>query len=123
LVARIIETLDTVSVRLTLLNGNTVIANGRDWNIEIARALHRNLARVPRWAVYAGLEVAPAWLSLHVAQPTAIGLLRPDSTIVFWPNNAESGLSYSPERGILIGREKWPATSSQEYWDEDESYD
>jgi CRISPR-associated endonuclease/helicase Cas3 len=123
LVARMIEILDAVSVRLKLLNGNTVTANGRDWNIETARALHRNMVRIPRWAVRAGLKIAPAWFRLHVVQQAAIGLLKPNGAIVFWPNNAESGLSYCPERGILIAREKRLATTSLENWDEDESCD
>jgi CRISPR-associated endonuclease/helicase Cas3 len=122
-VARMIERLDAVSVRLTLLNGGTVTVSGRNWNIEAARALHRNLVPMPRWAVRGGLGAEPDWLRLHVAQATAIGLLQPDSTIVYWRSDAESGLSYCPERGILIARGKRPTTTALENWDEDESYD
>lgn len=123
LVARMIETLDAVSVCLTLLNGGTVTVSGRNWNIEAARALHRNLVPMPHWAVRGGLGTAPDWLRLHVAQATAIGLLQPGSAIVYWRSDAESGLSYCPERGILIAREKRPTTTALENWDEDESYD
>jgi CRISPR-associated endonuclease/helicase Cas3 len=123
LVAREIERTDAVSVRLTLLNGDAVSVSGRDWNIEVARALHRNLVRMPRWAVNKGLGTEPDWLHLHVAQPTAIGLLQYSGAVTFWPSEDESGLSYCSERGILIVREKRPATTTQEKWDEDESYD
>jgi CRISPR-associated endonuclease/helicase Cas3 len=123
LVARIIETLDAVSTRLTLLNGDTATVSERNWNIEAARALHRNLVPMPRWVVRAALGTAPGWLRLHIAQATAIGLLQPDSTIVYWRSDIESGLSYCPERGILISRTKQPTTTALENWDEDESYD
>jgi CRISPR-associated endonuclease/helicase Cas3 len=118
-----IETLDAVSIRLTLLNGDSVKASGRDWNIEAARALHKNLVRMPRWAVRAGLDIAPDWLRLHVAQPTAIGFLQSSGAVVFWRSEEESGLSYCLERGILIARGRRQATTAQENWDEDESYD
>lgn len=123
LAARDIEAVDTVSVRLTLLNGDMVTVSGREWNIEAARALYRNLVRMPRWAVRTGLEAAPAWLRLHVAQPTAIGLLQSSGAVAFWQKDVESGLSYCPERGIVIAPGKRPATTAQENWDEDESYD
>src|SRR5574337_185434 len=123
LVARDIEAVDTVSVRLTLLNGDIVTVSGREWNIEAARALYRNLVRMPRWAVRTGLEAAPAWLRLHVAQPTVIGLLQSSGAVEFWQKDVESGLSYCPERGIVIAPGKRPATTAQENWDEDESCD
>jgi len=123
LVAWVIEKLDADSARLTLLNGEIVTASGRNWNIEIARALHRNLTRMPRWAVSAGLNNTPDWLSLNVAQSTAIGLLQPGGEIVFWQSAVRSGLTYNPERGILIAHRELPTTTPQEKWDEDESFD
>lgn len=123
LIAREIEILDAVSVRLTLLNGDSVKASGRGWNIETARALHKNLVRMPRWAVRGGLDIAPDWLRLHVAQSTAIGILRSSGAVAFWRDEGETGISYCPERGILIARGMRQAKTAQENWDEDESYD
>ena len=42
---------DSNSVRLWLLNGGTPVAQDRDWNLDTARGIHRNLVRVPRWAI------------------------------------------------------------------------
>jgi hypothetical protein len=78
---------------------------------------------MPRWAVRAGLDATPDWLRLHVAQSTAIGLLQSSGAVMFWRSDVKTGLSYCPERGILIARGKRPATTAQENWDEDESYD
>lgn len=123
LMARRMEAVDAISVRLTLLNGDKLTVSGRRWSIEAARALHRNLVRMPAWAVRAELDAAPDWLRLHVAEPTAIGLLQSSGAVVFWRNDVESSLSYCPERGILIARGKRPAASAEENWDEDESCD
>jgi len=123
LVARQVEKVDAVSVSLTLLKGDPVIASGRDWNIEAARAIHRNLVRMPRWAIKAGLGTMPDWLKLHVAQPTALGLLQHDGSIKLLGSETESGLSYCRERGILIARAPRPTHSRQENWNNDDESD
>ncbi len=123
LITRTIETLDAVSVRLLLLNDNTVVASGRGWNIDAARAIHRNLVQIPRWIVRRGLGVIPAWLRLYCPQLTAVGLIKPNGAVAFWHDDIESGLSYCLERGILFAREKRPSAPVREIWDEDESYD
>ena len=43
------------SARLDLLNGMTLTASGGNWDFAVAKAIHRNLVRVPFWAVTAGL--------------------------------------------------------------------
>jgi hypothetical protein len=79
---------------------------------------------MPLWAVAVGLANPPPWLSLHVAQSTAISLLQNDGTLKFHGSEAPTGLSYCAERGILIAPRTRPITIKQETWhDEDESYD
>jgi hypothetical protein len=123
LLAREVDKLDAVSVRLALLNGDVAAASRREWSLDAARALHRNLVRMPRWAVRAGLGSAPDWLRLHVSGPAVVGLLQPGGEVRFLGSDAESGLSYCPERGILITRGKPTVRAAQEDWDEDESCD
>jgi CRISPR-associated endonuclease/helicase Cas3 len=124
LVARKIEPVNSLTVSLELLNGDTVTASGRDWNIETARAIHRNLVRMPLWAVVDGLANAPDWLRLHVAESAAIGLLQTDGTLQFPGSDTLTGLSYCAERGILIAPRSRATTTRQETsHDEDESYD
>jgi CRISPR-associated endonuclease/helicase Cas3 len=59
------------SVRLDLLNGDTVTASDCDWSFDAAKAIYRNIVRVPRWAIAAGLTKPPGWLANHTAQSTA----------------------------------------------------
>ena len=75
-----------------------------EWSFDAAKAIHRNLARVPRWAVTAALHNPPGWLTNHVPQPTAVGLLRPDGGIGWLGSEIETGLSYHADQGFIIKR-------------------
>jgi CRISPR-associated endonuclease/helicase Cas3 len=120
LLATEITSLDRHSARLCLLDGAVITAHDRDWNFDAVKAIHRNLVRVPRWAVAAGLTKPPGWLTNHVSQPTAAGLLQPDGNIR-WPGDEQrTGLSYHPDQGIIIERERLSRAPGEE---SDESYD
>ena len=108
------------SVRLDLLNGDTVTADDRDRNFDAAKAIHRNLVRVPRWAVAAGLARPPGWLTMHVSQPTVAGLLQPDGGIRWSGGEQQTGLSYHADQGIIIDHGRVPHAPHEE---SDESYD
>src|SRR5208337_4288979 len=51
LLANEITPLDSLSVRLCLLDGTVVKAHSYNWSFEAAKAIYRNLARVPHWSV------------------------------------------------------------------------
>jgi CRISPR-associated endonuclease/helicase Cas3 len=118
LLAREITRQDVHTVSLELLNGETVTASDFDWNFGTAKAIHRNLTRVPRWALSAFLPNAPGWLSNHVDQATVVGLLQADGRILNM--GTDMGLSYHPDQGVIIHRERVPRTVQEEL---DESYD
>jgi hypothetical protein len=120
LLARSIESVDTHTIRLQLLEGEAVEASDRGWNFSAARAIYRNLTRVPRWAVSTALLKPPGWLTNHVSQSTAVGLLRPDGGITLLGSDAETGLSYYADQGIVINRKRMPRAGQEEF---DESYD
>jgi CRISPR-associated endonuclease/helicase Cas3 len=115
-----ITPLDSHSARLCLLDGTTVTAHDRDWNFATAKAIHRNLTRVPRWAVAAGLMNPPGWLTNHVSQPTGVARLLSDGSICWPGNEQQTGLSYHHDQGIIIHRERVPRVTEEEF---DESYD
>jgi CRISPR-associated endonuclease/helicase Cas3 len=108
------------TVSLELLNGDIVTASDYDWNFDAAKAIHRNLTRVPRWALSEFLPNPPGWLSNHVSQSTAFGLLQADGGIRAFNNDTDMGLSYHPDQGIIIHRERVPRAMQEEF---DESYD
>jgi CRISPR-associated endonuclease/helicase Cas3 len=122
LLVRVVEKLDASAsmVRLHLLDETEVRAGDREWNFDAAKAIHRNLTRVPRWAVSTALNSPPGWLTNHVPQPTAVGLLRPDGGIRWPGSEAETGLSYHVDQGVIITRVASARTPREEF---DESYD
>jgi CRISPR-associated endonuclease/helicase Cas3 len=120
LLANEITLLDSYSARLCLLDGPPVTAHDRNWSLDAAKAIYRNLVRVPRWAIAAGLAKPPGWLANHVAQPTAIGVVQPGGDI-YWPaDEQQTGLSYDANEGIIIKSERSPRPHDEE---SDESYD
>lgn len=120
LLATEITLLDAHSVRLRLLNGDTVTADDRDWNFDTAKAMHRNLVRVPRWAVASGLVKPPGWVANQVAQSTAAGLVLQDGGIRWFGDDRLTGLTYHSDQGIIINRERVMHSPHEE---SDESYD
>jgi len=102
LLARQITPLRGAAVRLDLLNGDRATASSRDWDFNAAKAIHRNLTRMPLWAIAAGLNDPPRWLTNHVSQLTALGIL-----------------SYDADQGIIISRESTRRRAHEEF---DESY-
>jgi hypothetical protein len=115
-----ITPLDSHSVRLRLLDGAVVVACDRDWDFKAAKAIYRNLARMPRWALATTLSDQPGWLANYVLQPTALGVVRADGGIGWLGSETETGLSYHAEQGIIIKRERAPRRAQEEF---DESYD
>jgi CRISPR-associated endonuclease/helicase Cas3 len=108
------------SVRLCLLDGTVVTVHEYKRSFDAAKAIFRNLARVPRWAVATGLAQSPAWLGSHVAQPTAVGVVQRDGSICWPGDERQTGLSYHADQGIIISRER---VAPAIYEGSDESYD
>jgi CRISPR-associated endonuclease/helicase Cas3 len=120
LLATEIIPLGSGSVRLCLLDRTVVTAHEYKRNFDAAKAIFRNLARAPRWAVATGLAQSPPWLGNHVAQPSAVGVVQRDGSIR-WPGDGhQTGLSYHADQGIVISRERVPPAI---YEESDESYD
>jgi CRISPR-associated endonuclease/helicase Cas3 len=124
LIARAVETVNARTVRLFLLRGETVIASGRDWNIEVARAIHRNVVKLPRWAIEHALTDGSDWQSLYLDAPSGVGLIRNDGALHFLGRDESTGLSYCHERGVVIAAPQ-PAirTRTESRPHDDESYD
>ena len=120
LLVREIAPVGAGSVRLHLLDGMAVTVNQYGWNFDAAKAIHYNIVPVPRWAVADGLKAPPAWLSLHVSESTAIGVVQTDGVIQWPASESETRLSYHSDQGVIISHERATPTFREE---DDESYD
>lgn len=107
---------DAHSAQLRLMDGATVSVRDRDrdWDFAAAKAIHRNLAPVPRWAVATALRLTPGWISNYVAQPTAVGRVLPDGRVRWPASDRETGLWYNENEGVIIRRESVPRVAEEE---------
>jgi hypothetical protein len=104
-----------------LLNGQTIEAADHDWSFPVAKGIHWNLVRVPRYAVAAALPATPAWLRLHVFGECALGLVRDGQ--IYWPgSDTPSGLIWHSDEGVFIPQHLLKANSPAPQ-DDYESYD
>jgi len=105
---------------LELLDGKRCEVRRRDWDLDVARAIHRNLVRVPRWCLRPGVRHAMPWVSEYIRGDAAVCRLQPDGRLVFLPDGSESCLSYQPEQGVRIhrgtqaGRDAWASGGADE---------
>jgi len=120
LLVRSIEVMDAHAVRLHPLEGEPVEASDRYWNFDVAKTIYRNLTRVPHWAISAALRNPPGWLINHVSQPTAVALLHSGGEIRWLGDEAETGLSYHPNLGVIISHKRVPRVVQEDF---DESCD
>jgi CRISPR-associated endonuclease/helicase Cas3 len=90
------------STHLHLLDGEKVKVRAGEWSFAAAKAMHRNLVRLPRWAALGGLKGPPTWLTNHFASVPALGVVSTDGSIV-WPGfDGPTGLAYDPDEGVII---------------------
>jgi len=120
-----VETVNKSTVRLRLLDGQEVDAGADDWQIKAARAIHRNLVRIPQWAAQAILGDRHEWLDNYVHQRAVAGIWCANGEIRWLGHDAENyGLSYHPDEGVKIDREQLKTRRSAPQGDEwNESYD
>ncbi len=120
--ATAVTPLDSHSARVSLLDGTIITAHDRDreWNFKAVKAIYRNLVRIPRWAVAAGLSHVPGWLANQVEQPTALGLLQRDGKIGWLGQGQQTGLSYQADQGVIIDN---GGVARSPYQEPDEPYD
>lgn len=113
LLVRELRPFDELSVELCCLNGERIRASSRVWDFNVAKAIHRNLTPLPRWAIAAAVRGAPPWLRNHVNQAAALGLLKPGGEI-YAPDGSGLGLSYQPEQGVTIHRDQIAMSPEEE---------
>jgi len=126
LLVKEITRLGEYSVRLDLLSGDTATTSNRGWNLDGAKAIYRNIVRVPHWAIAAGLADSPRWLANYVTQPTTVGMVQPNGNIRWSGGEQATGLFYHDDQGVIINRERMPRAPNNSKSNEeefDESFD
>ena len=106
---------------IELLNGDTIAADTWKYDFNTAKAIFRNLVRIPIWPVKDALKRQPAWLNFYVNQQAVVGLCREDGRITLLNEDTDSGLSYSAKEGLILSKAK-PRSHSRDEEDY-ESYD
>ena len=96
---------------LEFLDGTRCEARSGVWDIAVARAIHRNLVKVPKWTVRPGVRHEMSWLREYVKGDVALCRLMPDGVLRFLPGGEDSCLSYQPEQGVRINQDT-PATAA-----------
>ncbi len=109
--------------RLALLNGETCEMRPNGFDYATVKALHRNLVKVPRWAVRQWLRETPIWLREYVTGAVLVGELR-GGHVLACPAGADTGLAYRADLGVVLP--PWQSAESAGRDPEegdDESYD
>jgi CRISPR-associated endonuclease/helicase Cas3 len=117
LLIRRVQPLGKRFFRVELISGEIIEPSSEEWSFTAAKAIYKNLVRVPRYAIAAALPAMPSWLGSHVSGECALGIVR--SGEIYWPDSdRSSGLLWHPDEGISI-----PTQTSANTLNQYESYD
>jgi CRISPR-associated endonuclease/helicase Cas3 len=112
-------------IQLQLADGAEALIPDFRFDVKAARALHRNLVRIPLWVTKNLPSTAPEWLSRLVSQKATVGIVRrTDGAILF--GELESGMTWHPDEGVTLPRRSansTPPSISTPKFDDDESFD
>jgi CRISPR-associated endonuclease/helicase Cas3 len=113
------------NIQLPLADGSESLIPDYRFDLNAARALHRNLVRIPAWAGRPATTASPEWLTRLVPQRVVLGVVRAnDGAILF--GESPSGMAWHIDEGVTLPRRSknnsQPPTSIPNY-DDDESFD
>lgn len=122
MVHRVVGWDEKEGAELELLNGECCRLGFGHFNVSIARSLHRNLVRVPRWAVAERLsrQRLPQWLRPYMKREGLLVKMEDDGTVA-GTDGEPTGLQYRPDLGIVIPEKSLRCKNQNE--EDDESYD
>ena len=97
--------------KLKLLNGETVDVSSPVWSLAVAKALHRNAVKLPRWQISPVLDDVPEWLAIHM-QEAAIAV-EENGVLSFSSDAPLPGeLSYTKSGAAFVKRDQSPAAAT-----------
>lgn len=114
---------ESVGDSLTLLNGERRTVQADWFDYELARTMHRNVVKVPRWCVKRPNNAGDASrmersVAKHVSRDGCVGILA-EGKVLIDGNSDDVELGYSAALGITIAR---PASSAAPFrnWEDDD---
>lgn len=109
---------------LELLNGDRCELRAGEFDYGTAKALHRNLVKVPRWCVRAHLAQTPRWLGEYIQGDVVVGELTGEKLLRL-PDRNDTGLAYRADLGVVMSTQPVAPrhVRPDEEEDDDESYD
>ncbi len=110
LVRRIVSWDTRKGAVLELLSGDPCVLGPGKFDFQAARAIHRNVVKVPRWSVRQHLGRAPEWLHDYVAGDLVACKVRGEELLVL-PDGEISRLTYRGDLGVVIPL--WQAEASR----------
>ena len=105
---------------ITPLEGGPHLVSAGHFNYPLAKALHENAVRIPRYLVSAALKNQPPWLTAHMTD--AVLAVRSDTSTlleIIGGEHLSYHLHYHPEQGIHYEKITHRPTASS---DEDDSW-
>jgi hypothetical protein len=87
-------------VRLTTLEGTSVIAHERDWSRDVAVALHRNHLKIPVWWLHGCEPDNPAPLRPYFVGRWALATVDGENARLNGDAGDSAGLKYLADRGV-----------------------
>ncbi len=108
------------------IHGRPFTVRVREWRIDAAKRIHKNLTRVDAWTIHEGRDYLPEALRGYVSGPFALGIVAGDRNgPIRWPGQDQSSrLFYDEDSGIVIEpRRPTLRIQKAQYEDDDESCD
>ena len=88
--------------RIALLDGSSVRVNPYQWRLPVAQALHRNVVRVPRYAVQDWLPGTPPYLRDYFEGGNAVGVVVGEEVRPLLEVETKCQGSWNAEEGISV---------------------
>lgn len=109
--------------RLTTLDGATIEVSEFEWQLDVARVLHRWLVRVPKWQV-PNDHPCPAWLHQHVPGNCTYATVS-DQDDRLWFGETIGPCAYRADLGVHAVKTTnlSPQTTCNSTYDDDDEFD
>ncbi len=112
------DRIDRGGIQITPLHGQAFTIYQDDKRVDVARAIHENLVRLPHWSVSNACSQRPEWLAGYVQGYCAVATVETGG-VVFADGNSSADLSWDVNEGVVIRpRSKTKKNSNMDCEDE-----